>query len=91
MGFFPLPKANPTTTNFDARLSGVPDHWLPDNWTFTEFQIIQLIEHFCDSIYRRYVIAKCREEGQGRGMMPGWTNKSDVKGIWRKRRKEKNI
>jgi hypothetical protein len=24
-------------------------------------------------------------------MMPGWTNKSDVKGIWRKRRKEKNI
>jgi hypothetical protein len=31
------------------------------------------------------------EEGRGRGMMPGWINKSDVKGIWRRRKKEKNI
>jgi hypothetical protein len=45
----------------------------------------------CDSIYQKYIIAKCMEEGQGRGMMPGWTYKSDVKGLWRKRRKEKKI
>jgi hypothetical protein len=31
------------------------------------------------------------EEGRGRRMMPGWTNKSDVKGIWGKKGKEKNI
>lgn len=45
----------------------------------------------CDSIYQKHVIAKCMEEGQGRGMMPAWTNRSEVKGIWRKRRKEKSI